>query len=850
MKDEHRFLYTILISLVQHKEKKKISISCDFEKEIILLNNKPLPMEGKGFTEKGLEERIHFLSLNLGIREVTISHAGLALRSLLKHKGTASADEIIDAIKSSTLRKDSTGETIKLWREALEMRILKAAFSHYRIEWLHELPEEEKKRDYLESGPLLEKWPRSLLEDQYWAYTEPGFPGTNPFKLDEIWTDLALINPDGPDDLFENKKESSFTELLDYHYEQQQWLAEPAEYFMELLQGTTAVVGPPGSGKTTMMKWLARQLILKPDGKFLLPLFVQLHQYALFLNPTNNKYNGIIDYALQTAGITSQGQRELWQSFFENLSGSQKDNILLLLDGWDEVPAEKRELLKKELTDLSRYYSYVITSRPSAYPRSLNTERFYEIAQLPWKSIYKLIIQWFTAKKEPELADTVLQYLDQYPDLKRLARNPFLLSLICGYTFSRHHSTGMPLPRSRTHLYSQSLRSVVLHHNGRYPEHKFQGENYPELEQLAYWLFTAAPNAPRYTFDYTDIKRTGGNKYYMNKILMPSRLITKNNAENESYHFLHTTFQEYFAASHITGKSRKAIRQIFQRIAFDTAWQEIFSFVAGSVNPSDAIGKEIWRCMRENAAAPDLFGFIYIQLTRFLAETDAVDGGSQLLGVNLLEKLWEFIISEEKVNHYVDAYIRLDAPGYAEKVKEFIAKPGVSSRLEAKLLRTLGRVKTTNTSEELVRQILAGKDKAWQVASYQLNDTLDYTGLQALLAEAVNPQRTESERTRIAWALGNSGRSEALNVLEEIAQSGNEPSELINTAISAIGHIGGNAAVKGLIELYVKKENHDTRVKIVSSLGNCRCLKARDFFLFLLTISSEDLDLIEKIRNS
>ncbi|HLP45757.1 MAG TPA: hypothetical protein VK469_07420, partial [Candidatus Kapabacteria bacterium] len=322
MINEHPFLYTVLLALARHKGKTGISISFDPDKETLYLDEKILPFAGKGCTEEGLADRIHFLALDLGIQELTISHAGLALRSLLKEKGTVSPGEIIEVIKSSTLRKDTTGETIKLWRQALEMRVIKAAFSHLRIEWLHELPEAEKNRIYLESGPLLDKWPHLLLEDSFWAYTEPGFPGTDPFRLDEIWTDLALIDPDEQEELFEKKVESRFTALLDYRYEQRQWLAKPAEYIMEMLQGTTAVIGPPGSGKTTMMKWLARQLILNPDGKFLLPLFVQLRQYALHLNPAKSTYSGIIDYALQTAGVVSQEQRELWQSFLDNLSGN------------------------------------------------------------------------------------------------------------------------------------------------------------------------------------------------------------------------------------------------------------------------------------------------------------------------------------------------------------------------------------------------------------------------------------------------------------------------------------------------------------------------------------------------
>ncbi len=844
--NDHIFLFTVLLELVRQDGKKNLSISYDSENNTLFLNENALPFEGKGYTEAELEDRLHFLAMQLGIQELTVPHANIALRSLLKDRGAATPGEIVDVIKSSTLRKDSSGDTIKLWRQALEMRVLKAGFSHMRVEWLQEAPAEDRK-EYLESGPLLEKWPKSLLEDTFWAYTEPGFPGTEPFRLDEIWTDLNLINPQEESEFFGNTLESSFTQLLDYRYELRQWRTKPAEFVMEQLQGTVAIIGPPGSGKTTLMKWLARKLIMNPDGYFLLPLFVPLRQYAQSHNSTNNNGTNIIDYALQTAGVSSQQQRQLWQSFLTYLAGSQKDNVLLLLDGWDEVPANRRDALKKELLDLAHNYSYVITSRPSAYPKTLPTDRFYEIAELSWDSIYKLVTQWFEIKKEPAMAASVLQYLDKYPDLKRLARNPFLLSLLCSYTFFRHNSPNMKLPRNRTQLYRHSVLSIIQQHNARFPQYPFEKEKYREVEQLAYWLFTAAPSAPSYTFDLEDIEKTGGNKKYMEKTLKPARFITRNDHKNESYHFLHTTFQEYFAACHITRKEPNTIKKIFGGIAFDSTWQEIFSFAAGFTTHSDTLSRLFWQCMKENAATPDRFGFVYIQLSRFLAEAGIADGGSRLLGVNLLEKLWQFIISEEKINHYVDAYTRLDATGYVQKVKDYTTQPDASPRTEAKLLRSLGRVKTSDTSDEAVRQILKGKKDASEHVSFQLDRVLNSKGLQVLLTEAVNRERPVVERKRIVNALGKSDRMESLNVLSDIARSTEESTAIRDEAIKAIGQIGGDSGVECLKTLFEEKKERSVREKILYALSHCKCLRARDFLLSLLAEPSIDQTLTAAI---
>jgi HEAT repeat protein len=844
MVDAHRFLYTVLLALVRHKKDNKIIISFDPGKGQLFLNGKELPLAGEGYSKAGLENRIHFLAGELGARELTVFHADVALRALLKDRGTASKNEIIEVILSSTFRKDSGGDVIKQWRQAFEMRVIKAELEHCRIEWLHEIPE-EKWHDCLESGPLLEKWPHRLLEDKFWAYTDTAFPGIEPFRLDQIWTDLHLINPDEPGEFLDNVVESSFSKLLDYRYEERQWFAQPAAFVMEQLQGTTAVIGAPGSGKTTMLKWLARQLLLNPDGKFLLPLFVSLRQYALVRRSSilNNCPN-IVDYALQTAGIQNKRQRELWLNFLDYLAGSQRDNILLLLDGWDEVPAEDRILLKKELEDLSHGYSYVITSRPSAYPRNLPTDRFYEIAELPWDSIYKLVIQWFEAGENPAMADCVLEYLDKYPDLKRMARNPFLLSLVCGFTFSRHHTSNISLPRSRTELYRESVRSIIEYHNRYYPEAPFHGEICRLLERLAYWLFTGAPHAPCYTFDYADVEKNGGNKEYMEKVLKPSRFITKHDYRGESFHFLHTTFQEYFAACHIGKKDKAEVEELFGKIAYDAGWQEIFLFTAGQSRESAGVERQFWKCMRKLTVSPDRFGFIYIQLARYTAEYGVIDGGRQLLGLDLREKLRQFIISEEKINHYVDAYILLDAVGYVKQVKDYLAQPHISSRLEAKLLRTLGRVKTADTSDELVRQIINGEKNAGAVAAYQLTRVLDNRGLHLLLKEARNPDRPTAVQKRIIDALGYSGRLEALDVLYGIAK---ESEDLTCPAITALGHIGGDSAADRLKNLFEESGISETRLTVVSALGNCISLQARNYLLYLLALPLEGHQLTGKI---
>ncbi len=839
--NENRFLLTVIAALLRGKSEKTLEFSFDNQTEQLYLDGNILPYEGENLAEDDLENRIQLLARRLGIKELTIHHAAVVLRSLLEENRSTGGETIIRKLREAALRKHGGDDRIEKWREALNMRILNAGIHVDGNERLRSVTEDGG-HVYMENGPLLEDWPRRLLEHKDWAYADEAIPGEGPFRLDDIWTDLQLIDPNEDGDWDGLTAENDFNRLLDERYERRQGGAQPAGFLFEQLQGTVAVVGPPGSGKTTMLKWLARQLILNPESKFLLPLFVSLRRYVVDRGVSNQPSPGIVDYALQTAGVRNQPQRDLWRDFLERLTRGRKDHVLFLLDGWDEVPADVRPSIRQELEDLSRRFSMIVTSRPSAYPRQLYWDRYFEIAELSEEGIHTLIKQWFRANKQPSLAESVLGHLEKYPDLKRLARNPFLLTLICGLTFHRRDRSGMELPLSRTQLYRELVRRIIGLHDNLHPDYKFTAGRREQLEKLAYWLFTDAEDAPRYMFESSDLPASGGEEELLEKVLKPSRFINRQTTIGESYYFLHTTFQEYFAACCIAGKKDiKEITDILLRISYNSSWQEIARFAAGREPKSD-LARLFWCRMRQVAAAPDRFGFIYLRLARFVAETGRLDGGAGLLGIDLREKLWDLIISEMRMSHYVDAYALLDADGFVRRAQAFI--PGAQPRLRGQLVRAMGRVKTEFTSKALNRLIIEGGTDDAELAADQVERVLDERGLRVLLEEAGHPKHSLEVRRRIIFALGVSRRGEVLEVLYRIAEEGcsSPRGEVVGVgdaspeAIAAIGYIGGDAAAGWLTRLFEHAGEDEYRMKIVAALGKCRCLKARDYLLSLLPL--------------
>ena len=71
----------------------------------------------------------------------------------------------------------------------------------------------------------------------------------------------------------------------------------------------------------------------------------------------------------------------------------QRCRVLLLLDGWDEVPADVRESIRTGLLDEARDFITLITSRPSGVPQALRDAgggHMYELAGLSTRAMEDL----------------------------------------------------------------------------------------------------------------------------------------------------------------------------------------------------------------------------------------------------------------------------------------------------------------------------------------------------------------------------------------------------------------------------------------------------------------------------
>jgi NACHT domain len=225
--------------------------------------------------------------------------------------------------------------------------------------------------------------------------------------------------------------------------------------------------GEAGSGKTTLLQWLA---VSSARGAFPEPLaawnattpfLLQLRRYVDRPLPAVDEFISSINRHLsQPEGWT---QRQLADG-----------EALVLVDGVDELPDEKRAEAREWLIDLVEAYPnarYVVTSRPPAVGEDWLANHDFEAVLLePMElgAIRAFIDHWYaaalTSLSDPdemqelgELRDQLKEIVRETRAIRNLASSPLLCAMLCALNRDRRAK----LPSDRLELYRIALEMLL-----------------------------------------------------------------------------------------------------------------------------------------------------------------------------------------------------------------------------------------------------------------------------------------------------------------------------------------------------------------------------------------------------
>jgi formylglycine-generating enzyme required for sulfatase activity/serine/threonine protein kinase len=379
---------------------------------------------------------------------------------------------------------------------------------------------------------------------------------------------------------------------------------------LDLVQENDALIilGDPGAGKTTILKYLALKLA-SGEGEELglgarLPVLVPLSAYAEALAKQDVRLDDFVDRYFRNLGADVP----IGPMLKEALQGG---GALVLLDGLDEVkdPGLRRTVVDR-VVDFYAFHrkagnQFILTSRIIGYREVRPTaEGLAECTLVDFgdEEICTFVANWTLALEKAARGDTLVagqeaereyrELLDAVlrdPGVSRLAANPLLLTIL-----ALMKRQGVTLPERRVELYDQYVRTLLSSWNrarglGRPPARDLDVvEMVRILGPLALWMHQVSPGAG--LVKHGDLRRKLREIYEERGETDPERearqfltdvreyagLLVERGAG--LYGFIHVTFEEYLAAVGIARRGQQEIEPIIAILAEhigDPAWREV-----------------------------------------------------------------------------------------------------------------------------------------------------------------------------------------------------------------------------------------------------------------------------------
>jgi len=579
------------------------------------------------------------------------------------------------------------------------------------------------------------------------------------------------------------------------------------------------ILGDPGTGKTTMLKYLTvicaegravEELGLQgSDGRCPLPIFLSLREFAAEAARRQSDYT-ILD------GIYTHAHEHLLlhlePGFFE--AALAAGCALVCLDGLDEVwSAAERKMFCDAVKALAARYPqsrYVVTSRVVGYEDApLDRSEFSHHTVLPLsdEDIWAFVEKWYCQREHDPIEraqkiKSLIETIEREPHIQTLARNPLLLTII-----ALVHRIEADLPHERVKLYDKCVTALVdtwdevkglTIADRRRPAYRYRRRL---LEQLAYALHTRAERPgevqtiregdlellvagflvanPRLEFDKDpDGAREEGRAFIRLARGRTGMLVERGAGV---FAFPHLTFEEYLTACDIekrcTPDGEKALWSEIKDRLHDPHWREVILLLLGSLSQYEDLPSELVGCILK-AGTRDKFERVLHRHLYLAARVlgDRVDVTSALR------------------RQIAEALVRIvrDAP-FWEREDAIAVLPRLSGNafLEDGLLA-------------LARDAQLGAAVRSKAASAlgQLGRVEQAT--EVLLALAQDAQLAANVRSEAARSLGQLGRAEeAAEVLLALAQDTDVDASVRSASASALGELGraGEKILDGLLAL-------------------------------------------------
>ncbi|MGN3958789.1 NACHT domain-containing protein [Streptomyces sp. WAC8370] len=345
--------------------------------------------------------------------------------------------------------------------------------------------------------------------------------------------------------------------------------------------------GDAGSGKTTLVQWLA--VTAAREGTripYVLPLRTlirtgQLPSPAGFLSATGCPLPPPEGWAerVLTAG-----------------------RALVLVDGLDEIPSADRHATREWLSALIHAYPdnrWLLTTRPTAVRADwLSREGFWELslAAMDRPEVATFVHRWHKAACAAEYEGRLLDSLRTKRDLSRLVTNPLMCGLVCAL----HRERRGYLPTGRKELYDAALTMLLARRDRERGMGAVEGPHMDEetqlelLKRIAYAMVLS---------DRTEMALEAAERIVERALPALAPAVGRDDAQavlqalllrsgvlrrpaEDVVDFVHRTFQDYLAARYAVEEGHL---DVLIGHADDSRWEDVIRMAVAHARPRERV---------------------------------------------------------------------------------------------------------------------------------------------------------------------------------------------------------------------------------------------------------------------
>ena len=388
------------------------------------------------------------------------------------------------------------------------------------------------------------------------------------------------------------------------------------------------ILGHPGSGKTTFLKYLALvytglinlELLTDP----LLPVFVPLREMDRIGEPVSSP-----DWMLS---LVKNFAREIGGTQFNEAwldSHLEAGECIILLDGIDEIPKEYLSAVTKSIRAFSIKYrsnKIVATCRVAAFEFALSGFTVCETDEFSFEDACSFISQWFGADEKTR--DSLVAHLKTSDSPNDLCKTPLLLTLLCVlYEYAR------TIPRNRAELYETCVDALL-----------FRWDTYRGIDRDSVTSIT--PQRKKHILSQIAEYTFTRDSYYFTRDTLLSLLaaqlersaiedITAQDALKDLEHnnglfveqalglysFSHLTLHEYFAANCFYNNRQEM--ELLDKALIFPKYREVFLLVLERLYSADIVLVEMAKKCKQEYVDKNIPSTYTVNLIREICESEA-----------------------------------------------------------------------------------------------------------------------------------------------------------------------------------------------------------------------------------